>query len=217
MGRMIFPKLTGERVIILSMLMVLAAESIKAIAPIETAFWFKTAVTGLELGELLLIVTLIITGTRRLRCKKTSVSGIAMTLIGLCICLVPFYGFYVYNKLGTTFDYKSSRLQAMKKQLDGGNMPLKDRAKLSQMYAQNKFLEDGVTVEILADDGSRRPYAPTKEDRDLLKLRNDAKLAWTANYNSIVESLWLWGAVAGICILLGLFTPIKITKPVDVE
>jgi len=216
-----FPKLRGERVIIVALLMILIAECITTLWHLEKLgadekFHLQKYLTDLlnSFGYLLLIVSLIITGIRTMRKKWPSYKGIAMTVIGLCMCAIPLLSIQMYKKIGKNLDeLPKPNFEMMKSKLDKGDLPLKSKIFLSKMYAHDKYLYEGVIVDYLSDSDVMTRYVPTKEDIELKKLKTETKEIWDYNNKRLHKVFWEWIAVIVIILLLGVLTPIQKTPP----
>jgi len=229
--KMKFPKLRGERLVIVALLMILAAELISNIWPLEypgansansvqkfiaqKSSFQNVLVDRLELfGYFLLVISLISTGIREIRNKWKSFKGITMTIIGVCFCLYHLISIQAYTKIGKTLDeLPKPNFEILKSQLNNEKLPLKTKVKLSKMYAHDKFFNEGIIVEYLSDNGEMNRYVPTKEDLEFRKVQSDARDIWDYNNKRLPIVFRLWVAVAVISLLLGVFTPIRMTAP----
>lgn len=162
--KMRFFRIRGERIIIAALIMILAAEFGKTIWPLattdsESANAVRNFIAqknspknmlidalGLY-GYFLLTISLIATGIRCLRKKWTSIKGIAMVLIGLCLCLYHLAEIETYKSIGKGLDdIKQPNLEIIKFRAEQENLPINTRSKLSKMYAHDKYLHEGKIV-----------------------------------------------------------------------
>jgi hypothetical protein len=229
--KMKFPKLRGERLVIVALVMILVAELISNFWSLEypgantansvqkfiaqKSSFQNVLVDRLELfGYSLLVISLISTGIRQIRNKWTSFKGIAMTIIGVCFCLYHLLSIQAYTKIGKTLDeLPRPNFEIMKSQLNNEKLPLKTKVKLSKMYAHDKFFHEGIIVEYLSDSGEMNRYVPTKEDLEFRKVQSDAREIWAYNNKRLPIVFRWWVAVAVTSLLLGVLTPIRMTAP----
>jgi hypothetical protein len=216
-----FPTVRGERLIIAALAMILVAEGI-------TTFWHLDKVgadgrfqlqiflsNSLQMfGSLLLIVSLITTGIRKNRNKWPSFTGIAMLLVGLSLCAIPLLSVQMYKKVGKNLEEiqkpNFDKMEAMMKKSD---LPLKSRIKLSEMYARDKYLYEGVIVSYLTEAGEQTRYVPTKEDIEFKKLKTTTIQQWKDIGKGLPIVFWTWTGIAAISLLVGALSPIQKTTP----
>lgn len=212
-----FPKVSGERLIIVALAMILIAEAI-------TTFWnlekvgadrrFQLQIflsNSLQtVGSLLLIVSLITTGIRKMRRTWPSFMGIAMLLVGLCLCAIPLLSVQMYKKVGRNLEEiqrpNFDKMEAMMKKND---LPAVSRIKLSKMYARDKYLYEGAIVSYLTETGEQTLYVPTKEDIEFKNLKSTTTQQWQEIGKGLPIVFWTWAGIAVISLLVGVLSPIK--------
>lgn len=216
-----FPTVRGERLIIAALAMILVAEGITTIWHLDKVgadgrFQLQIFLSNSlqMLGSLLLIVSLITTGIRKNRHKWPSFVGIAMLLVGLCLCAIPLLSVQMYKKVGKNLEEiqkpNFDKMEAMMKKSD---LPLKSRIKLSEMYARDKYLYEGVMVSYLTEAGEQTRYVPTKEDIEFKKLKTTTIQQWKNIGNGLPIVFWTWTGIAAISLLVGALSPIQKKTP----
>jgi hypothetical protein len=216
-----YPKVRGERLIIVALAMILIAEMI-------TTFWHleKVGADGRfqiqiflsnsfqMLGSLLLIVSLITTGIRKMRRTWPSFMGITMLIAGLCLCAIPLLSVQMYKKIGRNLEEIQrphfDKMEAMMKRSD---LPAVSRIKLSKMYARDKYLHEGAIVSYLTEAGEQTRYVPTKEDIKFKNLKSTTTQKWQEIGKGLPIVFWTWAGIVVISLLVGVLSPIKKTTP----
>ena len=219
--RIIFPKISGERLIIVSLAMILIAQAITAFWSLEKAgadgrFQLQIYLSNsLQMvGSLLLIVSLITTGIRKMRRTWPSFMGLAMLLVGLCMCAIPLLSVQMYKKVGRNLEEiqrpNFDKMEAMMKKRD---LPAESRIKLSKMYARDKYLYEGAIVSYLTEAGEQTRYVPTKEDIEFKNLKSTTTQQWQEIGKGLPIVFWSWAGIAVISLLVGVLSPIKKATP----
>ncbi len=212
-----FPKVRGERLIIAALAMILIAEAITTFCHLEKPGVdgkFHLLVSFVDsiswLGSFLLIVSLITTGIRKMRRSWPSFLGVAMLLIGLCLCAIPLLSVQMYKKISKNIEELPKphfdKMEAIMKKAD---LPLDKRIKLSKMYAHDKYLYEGMTVNYITDSGKEARFVPTKEDIEFRNLKTSTMQGLKAISKSIPIITLTWIALPVISVLLGALTPIQ--------
>jgi hypothetical protein len=218
--------LRGEKIIIVSLLMILASEIGKVIWPMaatdsESANAIKQylleknslkniLIDKVELyGYFLLTMSLLASGIRCLRNKWSSVKGILLTIVGLAICLFHLAQIEAYKEIGRTLDaIRPPNYEIIKFRVEQENLPLVARSKWSKMYAKDKYLHEGKEVEYYSESGESKIYEPTADDIKFRDVTKNAKDIWACNNQSLPTLFKWWVAVGLVSFALGVFTPI---------
>jgi hypothetical protein len=224
-------RIRGERIIIAALIVILAAEVSKTIWPLattdsETANAVRNFIAqknspknmlidALDLyGYFLLTISLIATGIRCLRKKWTSIKGIAMVLIGLCLCLYHLAEIEIYKSIGKGLDdIKRPNFEIIKFRAEQESLPLNTRSKLSKMYAHEKYLHEGKIVEYTSETGESKAYEPTNDDIKFRNVANNAREIWDINNRRLPRLFQWWVAVGIVGFVFGIFTPIRKVAP----
>lgn len=228
-----FSKIRGERIIIAALMMILTAEFFKTIWPLD-ALDFETTNAGHKFiaqsnsiqntlisllglsGIYLLVISLISTGIRLLRNKWLNLKGIAMTMIGLLICLYNLLSIQAHMKIGKGLDnisrpnYEIIKFRLEQEKL---NLPLKARSKFTKMYASDKYIHEGKIVSYLSESGEIKSYEPTNKEIKTRNSINNAREIWDYNNKTLPILLNMWIAVSIVSLVLGAFTPIRRATP----
>jgi hypothetical protein len=214
-----FPKVRGERLIIAALIIILITEAISTfwhldkLGADEKFHLLIFLVDSLQsFGFFLLVSSLITTGIRKMRSAWSSLKGIAMLLIGLCLCAIPLLSVYMFKQFAREIEeLPKPHFDQMEAMMNKG--PLNSRIKLSKMYARDKYLYEGVTVYYITENGEQMRYVPTKED---IEFRN-LKITTKQNLNNVNKSLPIvsltWFGIAAASLLMGALTPIQKTAP----
>jgi hypothetical protein len=216
-----FPKVRGERLIIIALAMILIAEVISTFWNLEKVgadgrFQFQIFLSNsLQMvGSLLLIVSLITTGIRKMRRTWPTFIGIAMLLIGLCLCAIPLLSVQMYKKIGRNLDEiqrpSFDKMEAMMKKSD---LPANSRIKLSKMYAHEKYLYEGVIVSYVTETGEQTRYVPSKKDIEFRSLKSTTIKQWNDIGKGLPIVFWTWAGIAVISLSVGALSPIQKTTP----
>jgi hypothetical protein len=216
-----FPKVRGERLIIAALAMILIVEAITTLCHLEKPgadgkfyFWVTLVDSLQSFGSFLLIVSLITTGIRKMRRSRSSFLGIAMLLIGLCLCAIPLLSVQMYKKIRKNIEeLPKPHFDQMEAIMKKGDLPLDKRTKLSKMYAHDKYLYEGLTVNYLNDNGEEIRYIPTKEDIEFRNLNTTTIQSMKDISNRIPIITLTWITIPVISLLLGALTPIQKVTP----
>jgi len=220
-------RIRGEKIIIVALIMILAAEIGQTVWPMaaidsESADAIRNYITqknsakslfidsvGLY-GFFLLTISLISTGIRRVRCKWTSIKGIALIIIGLVVICFHIVEIKTYMSIGKTLDsLKPPNMERIKLVLKQQNLPLNKRSKLSKMYARDKYMQEGKIVEYISETGVISRYEPTADDIKSINLQNNVREIWAYNNRLLPRLLYWWVAIGILGVILGVFTPVK--------
>jgi len=222
-------RVRGEKIIIVALIMILAAEIGKTLWPMvatdsESADAIRNYIAqknttknllidsvGLY-GFFLLTISLISTGIRRVRCKWTNIKGITLVIIGLGVLCYHIVEIESYKAIGKTLDdLKPPNWEYIKIKSEQQSLPLNRRSKLSKMYARDKYMHEGKIVEYISETGVSNKYVPTAEDIKFRNLQNNLREIWAYNNRRLPRLLYWWVAIGIAGILLGVFTPIRKT------
>jgi len=224
-------RVSGEKIIIAALLMILAAEIGKAVWPMaatdsesadairmflaqKSSLKYKLIDSVNLFGFFLLTMSLIATGIRRVRSKWTSIKGIALTIIGLGILLYHVAEIESYKSIGKSLDeIARPNFELLKFRAEQENLPLKARSMLSRMYASDKFLHEGKVVEYISETGVSKKYEPTADDVKFRNVQSNAREIWDYNNKLLPKLYQLWVAVGVISLALGVFSPIRKAPP----
>jgi len=220
-------RIRGEKIIIVALIMILAAEIGKNLWPAaaidsESADAIRNYITqknsakslfidsvGLY-GFFLLTISLISTGIRRVRCKWTNIKGIALVILGLGVLCYHIVEIKSYMAIGKTLDdINTPNYKYIKLKLEQRNLSLKVRSKLSQMYARDKYRHEGKIVECISETGGSSRYEPTVDDIKSRNLQNNAKEIWDYNNRRLPRLLYWWVAIGILGVILGVFAPVR--------
>lgn len=214
-----FPKVRGERLIIIALSMILLAEVVSTIWNLESAgadrrfqlqFFLSNSLQNV--GFLLLIVSLITTAIRKMRREGLSFTGIAMLLVGLVLCAIPLLSVQMYREIDKSFDEnRRPNFLKMENMMKKGDLPDKARCLLSKMYAQDKYLYDGVIVTYLTEDGKEIKYVPTKEDIEFNNLNSVTTQRWQKIAEGLPAFFWSWVGITVLSLMVGVLSPIRTT------
>lgn len=224
-------RVSGEKIIIAALLMILAAEIGKTVWPMaasnsesadairnflaqKSSLKYKLIDSANLYGFFLLTMSLIATGIRRVRKKWTNIKGITLTIIGIGIFLYHVAEIESYKSIGKSLDEVARpNFEVMKFRAEQENLPLKARSMMSRMYASDKFLHEGKVVEYISEAGVSKKYEPTADDIKFRNVQNNAREIWDYNNRLLPKLYQLWVAVGVISLALGVFSPIRKEAP----
>jgi hypothetical protein len=192
-----------------------SADTLRATGSQALAGWVAGAVR--DLGLILALSTMTITGIRSLRAERFSAGGVTLSGLGIGLCLLLSWltvrGNTALSAASTIYDSPRQTLERIGAVLDQQDLPLDQLALFSREYARQRYHADGILVDYVNPEGAVRVYEPDASDRKFRKTLSLARHNVERATLALSRAALLWVLVAIASVLIGFLTPIRREAP----
>ena len=175
-------------------------------------FWIFSIIR--DVGLIILMSTMIVSGLRTCRIKGIKSKGLILLSIGLLFNIgLTIFSVYIYTNAKyiseNLFENTDKAIKIILKKLEEKDLSKENRVSLNNMLAKEYYAQQGKLVNVTGLDGKQKVYEPTHEDIEFKQKFDTGKKQMEWLMTSFYRSIFLWSIVLIISILFGCFTPIK--------